>query len=134
MEFNENISPFKTSPYLTASNNIVSHKPPKSPTSSPKETDKASPNNRSCSKALFAHSNNNDNNNSSSNLTTKCSPVRTGVMSRLVKNSYRTKQNNILLSPVLSEQSNNAMELLNLSKIKVKPRFMFKNVFSYHLF
>ena len=78
---NERISPGKTT-----NDNIVSRKPPKSPTSSPNRAGKTSPNNGSCNKVLFA---NND--------PTKRSPTRTGIMSRLAKNSQNNKRNNNIL-------------------------------------
>ncbi|CAF2712593.1 unnamed protein product [Rotaria sp. Silwood2] len=111
----EHISPLKISPHLTVNDNIISRKPPKSPTSSPNRTDKTSPNNKSCSKTLFTH--NNNNNDSSTVITTKRSPTRTGVMSRLAKSPHRIKRNNILTNPLPIEISNNLTDGLDESKI-----------------
>ncbi|CAF0769438.1 unnamed protein product [Rotaria sordida] len=115
----EHISPLKISPNLTVNDNIISHKPPKSPTTSPSRTDKTSPNNKSCSKVLFTHNNNNNNNDSSTVITTNRSPTRTGVMSRLANSSHRIKRNNILTNPLPIEISNNnPMDVLNASEIQ----------------
>jgi hypothetical protein len=96
------------SPNLTTNENIIRRKPPKSPTSSPIRAGKTSPNNESCSKVLF------DNNiDSSSMVPTKRSPTRTGIMSRLTKNSHNNKRNNILVNGLPTEP-------INTSKIEVK--------------
>jgi hypothetical protein len=96
----------------------MSRKPPKSPTSSPNRVGKTSPNNGSCSKVLFDNNNNND---SSSIIPTKRSPTRTGIMSRLTKNSHNNKRNNILLNALPIEPTNNIpIEPINISKIQVK--------------
>jgi hypothetical protein len=90
----------KISPHLITNDNILSLKPPKSPSSSPNRVGKTSPNNGSCSKVLFA------NNDTSSMAPTKRSPTRTGIMSRLAKNSQNNKRNNILLNALPIELTN----------------------------
>ncbi|CAF4267417.1 unnamed protein product [Rotaria socialis] len=109
---NEQISPFKISPHPTANdNNIITLKPPKSPSSSPGRTDKTSPNsNRSCSKVLFDHTNNSDA--STTVITTKRSPTRIGIMSRLAKSPHRLQRNHILTNHSPVELNNNPTDVL----------------------
>ncbi len=102
---------------MTTNDNILSRKPPKSPTSSPNRAGKTSPNNGSCSKVLFT------NNDSTSIAPTKRSPTRTGIMSRLTKNSQNNKRNNnILLNALPIELTNSPTESIHI----VKFRFTFK--------
>jgi hypothetical protein len=51
---------------------------------------------------------------------TKRSPTRTGIMSRLTKNSHNNKRNNILVNGLPNELKNNPTEPINTSKIEVK--------------
>jgi hypothetical protein len=114
---------------LTTNDNIITRKPPKSPTSSPNRTDKTSPNNGSCSKVLFT------NNDSSSIIPKKRSPTRTGIMSRLTTNSHHNKRNNILLNALPIELTHSPTEPTHKSKIQVNFRFIFnKNFFWIVLF
>ena len=107
----ERISPGKISPHLTTNENILSRKPPKSPTSSPNRVGKTSPNNGSCTKVLFA------NNEQTSIAPAKRSPTRTGIMSRLTKNSQnKTRSNNILLNALPIEKTNSPPESIHMVK------------------
>lgn len=114
----------RISPHFTTNDNIISRKPPKSPTSSPIQTGKTSPNIDSCSKVLFT----NTNHDSSSMVTRKRSPSpkRTGIMSRLAKNSQNNKRNNILLNALPIEITNNPTEVINSSQIQVKFTLVFQ--------
>ncbi|CAF3940857.1 unnamed protein product, partial [Rotaria magnacalcarata] len=109
---NEQISPFKISPHRTTNdNNIITLKPPKSPSSSPGRTDKTSPNsNRSCSKVLFDHTNNSEA--STTVITTKRSPTRIGIMSRLAKSPHRLQRNHIITNHSPVELNNNPTDVL----------------------
>jgi len=109
------------SPHLTTNENIIRRKPPKSPTSSPIRAGKTSPNNESCSKVLF------DNNiDSSSMVPTKRSPTRTGIMSRLTKNSHNNKRNNILVNGLPTEPINTSkIEVKMIVKTKKKKKLIF---------
>lgn len=82
---NEHLSPHTVSPCY--GNSIISRKPPKSPTSSPSRSDRVS----SCNKVLFT------NQTPVSDVvivrTAKRSPTRLGIMSRLTKSPFHTKQN-----------------------------------------
>jgi len=105
---NEHISPHRISPCPLSNENIISLKPPKSPTSSPSRAGKTSPKTGSCSKTLFTSSNTNE---PPSIPSTKRSPTRTGIMSRLAKHSQNTKRNNLLLNALPTETTNNPNEI-----------------------
>lgn len=97
--------------------NIISRKPPKSPTSSPSHSGKTSPHNGSCTKVLFDNNNSND---SSAILPTKRSPIRTGIMSRLTKHSHNNNNNNKrIIAPLPIESTNSPTEHINISKSQV---------------
>ncbi|UJR31386.1 hypothetical protein I4U23_018880 [Adineta vaga] len=88
----------KTSPHMTRKDYAVMGKPPISPTSSPNRTERKSPNREFCG------------------LSTKRSPVRAGIMSRLTKSSNKLKQNSNLLNVPPIERSNSPTESINISK------------------
>ena len=92
--------------------NIISRKPPKSPTSSPGRADKLSSNHESCSKVLFTNSNHPAD--VPSIRTAKRSPTRTGIMSRLAKSPYRIQRlnNNVLPSENVSSANAQVMIIL----------------------
>ena len=118
----ERISSLQVSPHLTTNENILRRKPPKSPSSSPNRAGKTSPNNGSCSKVLFA------NNEAPTTASTKRSPTRTGIMSRLAKNSQNNKRNNILLNALPIDLSNSPTEAIDTSQMPVIFRLAFAHI------
>lgn len=117
---NEHISPLRISSHVTTTDQIISRKPPKSPSSSPGRLGKTSPKNGTCSKVLFS------NNDTTTTAPTKRSPTRTGIMSRLAKNSQHHKRNNVLVNALPIESTTSPTEINQVSQNEVK------NIFAYH--
>ncbi len=69
-------------------------------------------NNGSCSKVLFS-------NDSSSTNSTKRSPTRAGIMSRLIKSPHKIKRNNVLLNALPIDLTPSPTEPTNTTKSEV---------------
>ena len=109
------MSPVTSSPsnsnHINSSDNTKSRKPPISPSSSPNHSEKTT-NTESCTKILFA-------NNSNVPSSTKRSPTRTGIMSRLAKSPHKIKRNNVLLNALPINLTPSPTETDNTTKPEV---------------